>query len=105
MQIQAPALRDVTQLAARAPRCVSQRTRNSWATKLSDAREQPLFLRLDSTARRPGNTLAPNMYSFTRKRTQKSGPGARALNNPQAKTALSFWMATRSVKDATHLSR
>ena len=38
-------------------------------------------------------------------RTQKSGPGARALNNPQANTALSFWIATRSVKDAIHLSR
>ena len=33
------------------------------------------------------------------------GPGARALKSPQAKTALSFWIATRSVKEAIHLSR
>ena len=45
------------------------------------------------------------MYLLTQTADQYSGPGARALNNPQANTALSFWIATRSVKDAIHLSR
>ena len=105
MQIQAPALRIYDASSQRELRAVSQRSTSFLWLPGSLRRARACLFETRVEARRPGNTLAPICTRNYAKTTQKSGPGARALNNPHANTALSFWMATRSVKEAIHLSR